>query len=78
MSLEASLYFDRYFYIIIYPLSRPLFTCMLKIEPISVHKPVSHTTNINMTIRSYASKLIVNVCINLLLARYVYMFPWTK
>ena len=59
--------------IIIYPLSRPIFTGMLKIEPISVHKPVIHTTNINMTIRRYASKLNVNVCSNLLLARYVYM-----
>ena len=59
--------------IIIYPLSRPLFTGMLKIDSISVYKPVSYTTDINMTIRRYASKLNVNVCSNLLLARYVYM-----
>ena len=68
--------------IIIYPLSRPLFTGMLKIVPISIHKPVNHTTNINMTIRRHASKPNVNVCSNLLLARYVYklcyMFSWTK
>ena len=59
--------------IIRYPLSRPLFTGMLKIEPISVHQPLSHTTNINMTIRRCASKLNVNVCSNLLWARYVYV-----
>ena len=57
--------------IIIYPLSRHLFTGMLKIDSISVHKPV--TTNINMIIRRYASKLNENVCSNLSMARYVYM-----
>ena len=80
MSLEASC--NRHFTTIfssaldirIYPLSRPLFTGMLKIEPISIHKPVNHTTNINMTIHRYASKLNVNVCSNLLLVRYVICF----
>ena len=62
-----------HFDIIIYPLSRPIFTGMLKIDSMSLHKPVSYTTDINMTIRRYASKRNVNVCSNLLLARYVYM-----
>ena len=44
---------------------------MLKIDLISVHKPVM--TNINMIIRRYASKLNENVCSNLSMARYVYM-----
>ena len=46
---------------------------MLKIESISVHTPVSYTTDNNMIIRRNASKLNVNVCSNLLLARDVYM-----
>ena len=65
--------FSRTLNIIIYPLLRPLFTGMLKIDSISVHKPVSYMTDINMTIRRYAPKLNVNVCSNLLLAQYVHM-----
>ena len=68
LKLGCNRYFSTIFLsaldIIIYPLSRPLFIGMLRIESISVHKPVSHTTDINMTIRRYASKLNVNVCSN--------------